>query len=157
VFVMGGVAERYRYESARLADKVPALLHELRGSSWRKLSTLMARRRLQRSAMYRWPLTTAPGPAPGPGPAAPASSDALAQHRPGHARHHPLAPPPAPGTTEAPTTGSAAPSGMPSTPAAASSPPPPPSPGSSPWIPGTVGPETDPASSNGGTPPVDGR
>ena len=65
VFVMGGIAERYRHESERLAAKVPDLLHELRGPTWRKLSSLMAHRRLERSAVYRWPLAGAGGGRPG--------------------------------------------------------------------------------------------
>jgi CHAD domain-containing protein len=61
VFVMGGITERYRDESERLARKVPRLLHELGGSEWRKLTTLMERRRLELGAQYRWP---APTPTP---------------------------------------------------------------------------------------------
>jgi len=77
VFVMGGVTERYRMESERLTRKVPALLHELGGSEWRKLMSLMERRRLDLGAQYRWPgpspvppafrsTPTPQGPAPGP-------------------------------------------------------------------------------------------
>ena len=67
VFVMGGLAERYRRRSDRLARKVPDLLSELRGPEWRKLTTLMNRRRLERGAMY-WPghPTAAPGARPAP-------------------------------------------------------------------------------------------
>jgi len=90
VFVMGGVAERYRHESNRLARKVPGLLHELRGPEWRKLMNLMQQRRLERGALYRWPgpaATTAgirPGPATGTGPAtsAPRSPGAPPTARP---------------------------------------------------------------------------
>ncbi len=39
VFVMGGMTERYRMESERLAHEVPGLLHELGGSEWRKLTS----------------------------------------------------------------------------------------------------------------------
>ncbi len=60
VFVMGGVTERYRIESERLAGKVPGLLHELRGPEWRRLTTLMERRRMELAAQYRWPSPTAP-------------------------------------------------------------------------------------------------
>ena len=81
VFVMGGVTERYRMESERLAHKVPGLLHELGGSEWRKLTSLMERRRLELGAQYRWPspspvppafrpTPTPQDPAPGPGPSA---------------------------------------------------------------------------------------
>jgi CHAD domain-containing protein len=62
IFVMGGVSERYRSESDRLARKVPDLLHELGGSEWRKLTTLMERRRLELSDQYRWPNPTAAPP-----------------------------------------------------------------------------------------------
>jgi CHAD domain-containing protein len=63
VFVMGGITERYRDESDRLARKVPRLLHELGGSEWRKLTTLMERRRLELGAQYRWPAPTPTPPA----------------------------------------------------------------------------------------------
>jgi len=81
VFVMGGVTERYRMESERLTQKVPGLLHELGGTEWRKLTSLMERRRLELGAQYRWPspspvppafrtTPTPQGPAPGPTPTA---------------------------------------------------------------------------------------
>ena len=77
VFVMGGITERYRHESENLARKVPALLGELRGAEWRKLTALMERRRLELGPQYRWPGATPTAPAvaravPGaePGPAA---------------------------------------------------------------------------------------
>ncbi|MGA2522407.1 MAG: CHAD domain-containing protein [Acidimicrobiales bacterium] len=85
VFVMGGLAERYRRRSDRLARTVPDLLSELRGPEWRKLTTLMTRRRLERGALY-WPghPTPTPGarpasafggpPAPSPGIATPGAS-----------------------------------------------------------------------------------
>jgi triphosphatase len=74
VFVMGGVTERYRHESDRLARKVPRLLNELRGPEWRRLMAFMERRRLELSAQYRWPGTvstpagTRPEPSEGPTP-----------------------------------------------------------------------------------------
>ncbi len=61
VFVMGGVTERYRMESEQLTHKVPGLLHELGGTEWRKLMSLMERRRLELGAQYRWP---SPSPVP---------------------------------------------------------------------------------------------
>jgi hypothetical protein len=75
VFVMGGVTERYRHESDRLARKVPGLLHELRGPEWRKLTALMDRRRLELGAQYRWPgpTSTAMGQRTSPAPAPPAT------------------------------------------------------------------------------------
>lgn len=88
VFVMGGVTERYRIESERLARKVPGLLHELRGPEWRRLTALMERRRLELGAQYRWPVpaaaptpvrTTAPSTPPLP---APLTSTAHAEHPP---------------------------------------------------------------------------
>jgi CHAD domain-containing protein len=68
VFVMGGVAERYRHESDRLAAKVPGLLHELGGATWRKLVALMAERRVERGALYGWPPPTHPVGRPGARP-----------------------------------------------------------------------------------------
>jgi len=87
VFVMGGMTERYRMESERLAHEVPGLLHELGGSEWRKLTSLMERRRLELGAQYRWPSPSpappafrpastqgpVPGPPPDPAPGAPAA------------------------------------------------------------------------------------
>ncbi len=69
VFVMGGVTERYRTESERLARKVPGLLHELGGPEWRKLTSVMERRRLDLSTQYRWP-----SPAPPPTALRPAAA-----------------------------------------------------------------------------------
>jgi hypothetical protein len=87
VFVMGGVTERYRHESERLARKVPDLLHELRGPEWRNLTALMERRRAEVGAHYRWPVppSTAPTvrnaapqpPASGSRPAAPVAAGDL--------------------------------------------------------------------------------
>ena len=88
VFVMGGVTERYRHESERLARKVPGLLHELRGPEWRNLASLMERRRLELGAQYRWPgpSTTAAAtrtvptpPAATSAPAAPAAPAAITE------------------------------------------------------------------------------
>jgi CHAD domain-containing protein len=45
LFVMGGVAQRYREESERRARKIPGLLRELRGPEWRRVASLMERRR----------------------------------------------------------------------------------------------------------------
>jgi CHAD domain-containing protein len=56
VFVMGGVAQRYRHESERLASDIPRRLRKLRGSQWRRLRTLMEHRRAAYgAALYRWP------------------------------------------------------------------------------------------------------
>jgi CHAD domain-containing protein len=80
VFVMGGITERYRDESERLARKVPKLLHELGGSEWRKLVALMERRRLELGSQYRWPGPAATPPVirPTAAPATTGSSDASA-------------------------------------------------------------------------------
>ena len=75
VFVMGGMAERYRHQSERMARKVPRLLHNLQGSEWKRLTAVMDRRRLELGALYRWPapggplpgLRTAPSLATAPG------------------------------------------------------------------------------------------
>ncbi|MGH9029763.1 MAG: CHAD domain-containing protein [Acidimicrobiales bacterium] len=56
VFVMGGVAERYRFEAKQIAEDLPKGLKALRGSRWQKLKVLMERRRLELAAFYRWPL-----------------------------------------------------------------------------------------------------
>ncbi|HTZ09046.1 MAG TPA: CHAD domain-containing protein [Acidimicrobiales bacterium] len=96
VFVMGGIAERYRHESERLSERVPDLLDELRGPAWRRLASLMSRRRLERGAVYRWPLAGAPG---GAGRAAGAASPAGAATPPAAGSSpdagSPGAPPPA--------------------------------------------------------------
>lgn len=56
VFVMGGIAERYRRESAQLAKKIPGLLKELRGPEWRRLVSLMEHQRLEAGAIVPWPV-----------------------------------------------------------------------------------------------------
>ncbi len=80
VFVMGGITERYRHESEKLTGKVPALLGELRGAEWQKLTALMERRRLELGAQYRWPGAAPTAPlatrvVPGAEPAPPAVSN----------------------------------------------------------------------------------
>jgi hypothetical protein len=107
VFVMGGVTERYRHESERLARKVPGLLHELRGSEWRKLTALMERRRLELGAQYRWagpvPASTAPGirtTPPAPPSSAPLTRTETSDQQPGPA---PSAPTQTPATPVEPT------------------------------------------------------
>jgi CHAD domain-containing protein len=84
VFVMGGITERYRNESERLARKVPGLLHEVGGSEWRKLTALMERRRLELGAQYRWPgpPTTPPAVRLGTTPAPPTASGSSTQSIP---------------------------------------------------------------------------
>ena len=89
VFVMGGVTERYRGESERLAHMVPKLLHELGGSEWRKLKTLMERRRLELGAQYRWP-----------GPAASPPGIRVGAHPPSTAPDQTPAAPPRPAPAE---------------------------------------------------------
>ncbi|HXQ91253.1 MAG TPA: CHAD domain-containing protein [Acidimicrobiales bacterium] len=89
VFVMGGVTERYRGESERLAHMVPKLLHELGGSEWRKLTTLMERRRLELGAQYRWP-----------GPTASPPGIRVGAHPASTAPDHTPAPPPRPAPAE---------------------------------------------------------
>jgi len=56
VFVMGGVAERYRHEADKIRLDVPGHLKDLRGSSWQKLKVLMEGKRLEFGALYGWPL-----------------------------------------------------------------------------------------------------
>ncbi len=62
VFVMGGLAERYRAEAERLTADLPRHLELLGGSEWRKLAAAMERRRLEHSSLFPWP-TPAPRPA----------------------------------------------------------------------------------------------
>ncbi len=85
VFVMGGVTERYRNESEKLARKVPGLLHELRGPEWRKLTALMERQRLELGAQYGWPGPPSPPSAvrPTTTPEPPASAAIAAGLTPG--------------------------------------------------------------------------
>jgi CHAD domain-containing protein len=102
VFVMGGITERYRGESERLAHKVPGLLHELGGSEWRKLTALMERRRLELGTQYRWPgpATIPPGARFGTPPGSTTTSGSSAQTT----GATPSVPPPGP-RPDAPPTG----------------------------------------------------
>jgi hypothetical protein len=87
IFTMGGIAERYREESARLLRKLPDKVALLRGSEWQKLASVMERRRVDHEASVQWPparrprTATAvpsapPGPGPDPGPDAPSADGA---------------------------------------------------------------------------------
>jgi triphosphatase len=68
VFAMGGVAERYRRDAERLAAMVPEYLRALKGPQWRKLKTLMERRRLEAGAPDTWPSRpSSPDTPPDPG------------------------------------------------------------------------------------------
>ena len=127
VFVMGGVTERYRNESERLARKVPGLLHELRGPEWRRLTALMERRRLELGAEYRWPGSVAPttartSPAPDPRSSTsptPAPSPTPARRVPDPpAAVAPVSSPLSPGTSpgQAPVSGPEPPTPEPQTP-----------------------------------------
>jgi triphosphatase len=68
VFVMGGVAERYRQEAAQLARKVPARLDSLAGHRWQQMIGYMDRRRLEATPHYGWTAAGALRPSAAPPP-----------------------------------------------------------------------------------------
>ena len=55
VFVLGGLAERFRQESTTLAARVPRRLAELSGSRWHQLTDALDRRRLEVAQLAGWP------------------------------------------------------------------------------------------------------
>lgn len=55
VFVLGGLAERFRQESAALADDVPHHLAALSGKRWHRLTDAVDRRRLEAAQLAGWP------------------------------------------------------------------------------------------------------
>jgi CHAD domain-containing protein len=61
VFVMGGVAERYRREADRLIGTLPGHLEAMNGERWRKLKVLMKHRRRRVGPPSTWS-TTSPAP-----------------------------------------------------------------------------------------------
>jgi triphosphatase len=75
IFVMGGVAERYRRESEELARRVPTHLGDVTGKHWQHLVDHLDARRLEATPLYGWrPASPShapvpPRPAPGEGPA----------------------------------------------------------------------------------------
>ena len=81
VFVMGGVAQRYRQEAAILAEKVPAKLDSLGGSRWQQMIGHMDRRRLEATPAYGWSSAPAGRPA-SPSAATPAIEDRSAPAAP---------------------------------------------------------------------------
>ncbi|HLX89659.1 MAG TPA: CHAD domain-containing protein [Acidimicrobiales bacterium] len=84
VFAMGGVAERYRHESAGLAADVPDRLAAVEGKRWRRLIDHIDRRRLEMTPLYGWPGALGPQMAPPgtPRPAAEPSSPATGPNAP---------------------------------------------------------------------------
>jgi triphosphatase len=60
VFVMGGIAQRYRSEALRIRGSIAAHLKGLDGGVWRRLRESMERQRLTSAALYRWPLQQRP-------------------------------------------------------------------------------------------------
>ncbi len=69
IFVMGGVAERYRQEAARLARKVPRRVKAVSGRRWDQLAGFLERRRLEATPRFGWTTTgalMAPVPPPAP-------------------------------------------------------------------------------------------
>ncbi|MHB8681728.1 MAG: CYTH and CHAD domain-containing protein [Acidimicrobiales bacterium] len=82
VFVMGGVAERYRHEASQLMGRVPGHLDDVKGPEWHKVVGLMDRKRVEMAALYRWPSAVPAGaasetiPENPPTPRAPAPADA---------------------------------------------------------------------------------
>ena len=72
IFVMGGVAERYRRESEALARRVPAHLGDVTGKRWEQLVDHLDARRLEATPLYGWRLpSAAPAPQPQPPDTAP--------------------------------------------------------------------------------------
>ena len=72
VFVMGGIAERYRHEAQTLARAVPQRMKRLRGKAWRRLMGLMEHRRLEHGSLSRWASSvTSAGPVGREGDGAP--------------------------------------------------------------------------------------
>jgi CHAD domain-containing protein len=57
VFVMGGVAERYRQESARLVRRVPKRMKKLDGARWERVVGYLERRRLEAAPHLAWETT----------------------------------------------------------------------------------------------------
>ena len=92
IFVMGGVAERYRRESAELARRVPAHLGDVTGKRWRQLEGHLDARRLEATPLYGWRV---PSPAPAPAPEQPPAVVA--------APPRPAVPPAAPAPVAGPT------------------------------------------------------
>lgn len=88
IFVMGGVAQRYRQEAEQERRSVPGHLKDLRGPAWQKLKMLMERKRFEFGSRYGWPLQARPTQASGADPSLP---HGRSPH--GHAAHG------APGTT----------------------------------------------------------
>lgn len=62
IFLMGGVAERYRQEAARLARRLPKHLDTLTGGRWHQMIGHMDRRRLEATPRYGWTAGTSPLP-----------------------------------------------------------------------------------------------
>ncbi|HMK63137.1 MAG TPA: CHAD domain-containing protein [Acidimicrobiales bacterium] len=72
VFLMGGVAQRYRQEAIDLRDRLPKRLDALTGSLWHQMIGSMDRRRLAATPTYGW--ATAPLPPAASPPAQPRSA-----------------------------------------------------------------------------------
>lgn len=112
VFAMGGVAERYRHESAGLAADVPDRIAALDGRRWRRLIDHIDRKRLEMTPLYGWPQTAAPSVprvAPESAPSAPVGGAAASPPSSGHPSRldpaEPAArPAPGPGPSAAPHT-----------------------------------------------------
>lgn len=77
VFVMGGVAERYRGEAAALLERMPRRLRVLNGKAWEALAEVMARRQDQTLAVVPVrAVPAAPNEVAGPtGPLAPSDEE----------------------------------------------------------------------------------
>jgi CHAD domain-containing protein len=71
VFVVGGVAERYRQESARLARRVPKRMKKVGGARWDQLAGYFERRRVEAAPHFAWG-AAGPTPATEPVPPTPA-------------------------------------------------------------------------------------
>jgi CHAD domain-containing protein len=91
VFVMGGVAERYRQEAARLARDVPARMKKVTGRRWHRLAAHLDRRRAE--AARSWASgSRGPSAVPAP-PAAIATTEVPEQASNGHHSTEPVTQP----------------------------------------------------------------
>ncbi|HUO48374.1 MAG TPA: CHAD domain-containing protein, partial [Acidimicrobiales bacterium] len=98
IFAMGGIAERYREESERLLRRLPGKVAVLRGPEWKRLVSLMDRRRVQHERSVPWPpvrrgrIGTPDAPATG-GAAGDATLTATTSTTPAASSAHPSAAP----------------------------------------------------------------
>lgn len=104
VFVLGGLAERFRQEAGTLAAEVPRHLAVLSGKRWDRLTAAMDQQRLEAAQLSGWPGTHR---------ARPAVTPVVAQ--PGQSTGAPVPPPPTPEPAAAPAPGEPGPGSAPTT------------------------------------------